>query len=62
VWYQPAMAEGKHEDPDEMQARLDHLEDDIAEAKAAAKKAGPHHADDPHFYEDDEEPDEPTGS
>jgi hypothetical protein len=56
------MAEGKHEDPDEMQARLDHLEDDIAEAKAAAKKAGPHHADDPHFYEDDEEPDEPTGS
>ena len=56
------MAEGKHEDPDEMQARLDHLEHDIDEAKAAAKAADPHDPDEPHFYADDEEPDKPTDS
>jgi hypothetical protein len=43
-----------------MQARLDHLEEDIAEAKAGAKAADPHHGDEPHYYEDDE--DTPTDS
>ena len=50
------MAEGKHEDPDEMQERLDHLEHDIEEAKAAARAADPHHPEEPHYYDSGDEP------